>query len=101
MRRGLIVAAFAVSAAVAANAAAAQTTQTAPSARFTLDTPIEQLVANPRARAVLDANLPGLTVHPMYDSVKGMSLRQLQPMSGGQMTDEILARVGAALAAIR
>lgn len=70
-------------------------------AKLSVDTPIEALVADPRAKAVLDANLPGMTTHPMYDSFKGMTLGQLAPMSQGQITDAALAKVSADLAAIK
>ena len=71
-----------------------------PARSYTLDTPISVLVADPRAKALLDAHFPGLTGHPMYDSFKGMSLSELQPMSSGKMTDAALAETGADLAAL-
>ena len=67
---------------------------------FTLDTPIEQLLADPRARAVLDADLPGMSADPNLPKFQLMSLRQLQPMTGGQMSNALLAKTGADLAAI-
>ena len=66
---------------------------------FTLDTPIEQLLADPRARAVLDADLPGMSADPNLPKFQLMSLRQLQPMTGGQMSNALLAKTGADLAA--
>jgi hypothetical protein len=81
--------------------------QTAPAptaavaAKFSLDTPIEALVADPKAKAVLDADLPGVTTHPSYDMFKGMSLRAVQPMSNGKLTDEQLKKVEIDLAAIK
>lgn len=70
-------------------------------AKFNLDTPIEVLVADTQAKAVLDADLPGIATHPSYDMFKGMSLRQVQPMSGGKLTDEMLKKVETDLAAIK
>nr|WP_316629466.1 hypothetical protein [uncultured Brevundimonas sp.] len=67
---------------------------------FTLDTPIERLVADPRARTVLERELPGLTTHDRYNQFKGLSLRRLKPFSGGLLTDARLAAVEAALAAL-
>jgi hypothetical protein len=80
--------------------------QTAPApaaaaAKFTLDTPIEAIVADPRGKAVIDADLPGTTTHAMYDSFKSMSLRQVQPLSAGRLTDEMMKKVEASLAAIK
>lgn len=66
-----------------------------------LDTPVEQLMANPKSKAVVDANIPQLAAHPSYEMFKGMSLNQLAPMSNGQITDELLKKVGADLAAAK
>ncbi len=93
---------------IAAAPALAQTAAPAPpaaaaaaTAKFTVDTPIEQIAADPAAKAALDAAVPGLTSHAMYDQFKSMSLTQLQPMSGGQLTDEQIAAAKAGFAAIK
>jgi hypothetical protein len=70
-------------------------------AKPSIDMTIEALMADPKAKAVIDANLPGMSSHPMYDSFKGMTLGQLAPMSQGKITDEALAKVSADLAAIK
>ena len=80
--------------------AAPATASTATAARFTLDTPIETIAADAAAKAVLDADLPGVTTNEHFDMFKSMSLHQLQPMAGGRLTDEALARVARDLAAI-
>lgn len=101
---------FAAALAVVAMPAVAQKTAPAPApapaattvAKFTLDTPIETLEADPAAKAVLTANLGGdLTQHPMYENFKGMTLNQLAPMSGGKITDDVLKKVGTELAAVK
>lgn len=46
--------------------------------RLNLDTPVEQIVADAGGKKVLDADLPTLTAHPMYESFKALSLRNLQ-----------------------
>ncbi len=99
----LIYAAAAAAACMIPGAAFAQTTpeQTAPAAKFNLDTPIETMAADEKAKAVLNADLPDLLGHPMYEQFKGMSLRQLQPMSQGALTDELMKRVETDLAAIK
>lgn len=88
-----------------APAAPAVTAPAAPvaagTAKFDLDTPIETIAADPAGKAVLDADLPGTTTHPMYDQFKGMSLNQVAPMSQGALTDAALAKVKASLAAIK
>ena len=55
------------------------------------DSPIEAIAAAPDGKAALDKNLPGLTTHEAYDQFKGMSLKQVQPMSQGAITDEQIA----------
>lgn len=72
-----------------------------PAPALSLDTPIEALMADERSKAVLEANMPGVDKHPMYEMIKGMSLRQLQPMSQGAITEEMLAKIEKELAAIK
>ncbi len=88
--------------------AAAQTAPAAPAAdaakpaaKFNLDTPIGELLANDAAKAVLDKELPGLTQLPQLEMIKGLGLKQLQPYSDGKLTDELLAKTETALAAIK
>ena len=69
--------------------------------KYSLDTPIETIAADPAGKAVLDADFPGMTIHPMYDQFKAMSLAQLQPMSQGQITDAQVAKAKADLAAVK
>ncbi len=104
----VLLAAFAAIPVAAAQDASADApaTESAPatdaeaSAKFSSDTPIEQLVANEQAKAVLDADVPGLSTHASYDMFKSMSLRQLAPYSQGKITDELLTKVDADLAGI-
>lgn len=70
-------------------------------AKFSLDTPIETIVADAAGKAALDAALPGVTTHAMYEQFKSMSLSQVAPMSGGAITDEALAKAKAALEAVK
>ena len=63
-------------------------------------TPIADLADKPETKAVLDKDLPGLTAHPAFEQFKGMTLKALQPMSGGNLTDEQLAKVQADLDAL-
>jgi hypothetical protein len=70
-------------------------------AKLSIDSPIEQIAANADGRPVLDANFPGMTAHPAYEQFKGMTLKQLQPMSNGQITDDAIAKAAAALTAVQ
>jgi len=67
-------------------------------ARFTVDTPIADLMANPGAKAVVEKVTPGLESNPHYILFKMMSLRQIAPMSEGKLTDAHLAQVDQMLA---
>jgi hypothetical protein len=82
-------------------APAAPVASAAVAAKFNLDTPIEVLAADEKAKAVLMADLPDLLPHPSYDMFKGMSLKGVQPYSQGALTDELLAKVEKDLAAIQ
>ena len=77
--------------------AAAPTT----AAKFSLDTPVETLMADPAAKAVVEANVPGISTHESYDMFKSMSLTQLSGMAPDKLTPDVLAKTQAGLAAIR
>jgi hypothetical protein len=95
---GLSTLAGAAAAQTAAAPAAPAAAAPAASGALTTDSPVQDLAANPAAKAVLDANLPMLTSHEAYESFKMMSLKELQPLSGGIITDEALAKIQADLA---
>ena len=95
---------------VQAQTTAAPPTASAPSpapaapatgAKFSLDTPLGDLAANPAAKAVLDQDIPGLTTNAAFDTFKGASLNQVAPYTNGKLTPETLAKVAADLAAIK
>ena len=69
-------------------------------AAFSIGTPIEALMADDAAKAVVTAHLPGLDEHPAYGQFKAMSLVELQPWSQGMITDEALESIAAGLAAL-
>ncbi len=99
----LVVVPFAANAAAPAPVAAAPVSAAAPAAAtaLTLDTPIEAIVANPAGKAVLDADLPGLTTNERYEMIKGISLTQLAGYAPDRLTPERLAKVSTDLAAIK
>lgn len=67
---------------------------------LTIESPIEVLMANEQAKAVLLKHMGGndISLHPMYDQFKAMSLKQVQPFSQGAITEEMLANIAADLA---
>lgn len=94
---GLALAAVTAPAAVLAQAEA----PAAPAAAFSVDTPIETLMADERAKAVVNKHLPGIDQHPAYDQFKAMSLKALAPFSQGMISDELLGKINTDLAAIQ
>ncbi|WP_017663741.1 hypothetical protein [Porphyrobacter sp. AAP82] len=95
---------LALAAVTAPAAVLAQDTATpAPAPAFTIDIPIESLMADERAKAVVTANFGGqdITQHPAYDQFKALSLKALAPFSQGLITDEMLTKIAADLAAIK
>ena len=94
---GLALAAVTVPVAVTAQEAPAP----APATTFSIDTPVEVLVADARAKAVLDKYLPGIDQHPAYDQFRALSLRTLAPFSQGMITEEMLTKIDADLTAIK
>ncbi|WP_447727432.1 hypothetical protein [Sphingomonas koreensis] len=81
----------------AAPAAAATTT----AAKFSLDTPVQDIVADAKAKAVLEANLPGISTHESYEMFKGMSLKQLSGYAADKLTPEVLAKTEKELAEVK
>ena len=73
---------------------------TPPVGGYSLDTPIADLIAEPRAKAILDRDVPGMSDDPNLPKFQALSLRKLAPLSGGQMTPALLAKIAADLAAI-
>ncbi len=88
----------AVSPAVAADAASA-----APAApKFsTGTTPIGELVDNAATKVVLEKHLPALIGNPQMEMARSMTLKQIQGFAGDQLSDDVLAKVDAELAAIK
>ncbi|AUX68492.1 hypothetical protein CHX26_02255 [Porphyrobacter sp. HT-58-2] len=97
---GVALAAMATPAAVLAQTDTSAPVE-APAALFTLDTPIEALMADDRAKAVLAKHLGPVDQHPAYEQFKTLSLRVLAPYSQGMISDETLVKIEADLTAIK
>ncbi len=69
-------------------------------AKLTIDSPIEALMANAAAKAVVVKHLGPLDQHPFYGQFKTMTLPQVQPMSNGAITTDTLDKIKADLAAL-
>ena len=51
---------------------------------FSADSKIGELLANEKAKAILEKHLPGMSTHPQIGMAKGMSLKMIAafPQSG-------------------
>lgn len=105
MKFVILAAAFAClspAAALAQTAPAPAAAAAAPvAAKFNLDTPIETLMADAAAKAVLAKYNLHPDQHPAYDQFSMLSLRAVQPMSQGMITEEMLPKIEADLATIK
>ncbi|MFM7404470.1 MAG: hypothetical protein ACKO1N_10405 [Erythrobacter sp.] len=99
---GLVLAAMMPALAIAQNnMPAPMPAAPAPAALFTIDAPIEALMADERAKAVIVKYLAGIDQHPAYNDFKGLSLKTLAPFSQGLISEETLGKIAADLAAIK
>lgn len=72
-----------------------------PAAAFSIDTPIEALMADERSKVVLVKHLGPVDQHPAYADFKALSLKTLAPFSQGLITEEMLTKIAADLAEIK
>ena len=70
-------------------------------AKFNLDTPLQDIVADEKGKAVIEKHFPGMIALPEYEMFKAISLTQLQPYSNGKITDEMLAATAKDLSEIK
>lgn len=81
--------------------AIAQTAAPAAAGHYsTQDTTIGTLLADPAAKAIVDAHIPGLSSDSSIAMISGMSLRAVQPMAGDKINVGMLDAIDADLAKI-
>jgi hypothetical protein len=73
---------------------------TALTSGYTLDTPLETIAADPAGSAILNKYIPGLLTDPSYEIIKSMTLKTIARLSGGELTDQMLAHTEADLKAL-
>ncbi|MEL7199410.1 MAG: hypothetical protein AAGL10_13955 [Pseudomonadota bacterium] len=84
---------------IATPAVAAEDKAEAKQAALSINTPIEKLMANKAAKAIVNKHMGGdVTQHPAYAQFKAMSLVDVQPWSNGAITDDMIAKIKADLA---
>ena len=82
-------------------APAPATAAPASDAKYNLDTPLQDIVADEKGKAVIEKHFPGMIALPEYEMFKAISLTQLQPYSNGKIADEMLAATAKDLAEIK
>lgn len=92
MRKALLTGALALSLTLAAVTGAAAATLS-----IEINS-VAELVADEKAKAVLEKHIPGISTHEAYENFKDMTLAQLKPLSEGLITDETLAAIKSELA---
>ena len=69
----------------------------APVLTLSLDTPVEDIAADPRGKGILNHDVPGLLASPSYLMFENMSVSQVAAVSGGRITKAELDLVQANL----
>ncbi len=65
--------------------------------KLTLESKISELLDDEQGRQIVEKHLPGLSSHPMIAMARAMTLGQIVPFSGGQITEERLQAIAADL----
>lgn len=99
--RSIILAAAALCMAAPALAEMPAATPAAAATAYTSEaTTIGTLLDDPAAKAVLEKIVPPLVANPQIDLARGMTLKQVQPLTNGALTDDLLTQIDAELAKI-
>jgi hypothetical protein len=64
---------------------------------LTIDSKIGDLLADPKAKAILEKHLPGISTNPQMAMAKGMTLKVIAPMSKGTITPDKIKAIEADL----
>lgn len=88
---------------MAAAAPAATPVPASPAAKpafSTGESTVGALLDNPKTKAVLDKLVPALATNPQIEMARGFTLKQIQQFAPDQLTDDLLAKIDAELAAV-
>lgn len=66
----------------------------------TIDSPIKDLLADPDTAAILEKHLPGISDHPALPQFEDMTLAEVAPYSGGEVTQAIIDAIDADIKAL-
>ena len=65
---------------------------------LSIESPISHIVADESAKAILEKHCSSIISDPRLKSAVGMTLKQIKPMSGGRLTQEMIDLVAEELA---
>ena len=60
---------------------------------ISIDSTIKELLDDEKAKPVLERHVPQLISHPQLSMAKGMTLKQVAPMSQGMLTDDMVKAI--------
>lgn len=60
---------------------------------ITIDSKIGDILADEKAKAILDKHMPGTSTNPQISMASGMTLKMVAPLSGGKITPEIIKAI--------
>lgn len=64
---------------------------------YSITSKVGELLDNPAPRAIIDKHIPEMAGNPQIAMARGMSLKIVASMSGGKITQAMLAAVDAEL----
>ena len=67
---------------------------------LSVDSTLGDILADEKAKAVLEKHMPGVSTHPQLAMAKGMTLKQIAGMSQGQISQATIDAINTDLAAI-
>ena len=101
MRNYVLAIACAATFAVVVSAQTPPRRVTAPATRFSIDTPIVQLLANPQSKAAVGKHMPTLLSSPHLSQFEKLSIRQLAANPHASIAGSKISALQADLARIR
>jgi hypothetical protein len=95
------IAVLSLSLSAAATASAQDMTPAVKSGPPSVDWPIQDLVADPALKAVVDKDLPGIETNQYWDMIKAMSIRGISKFEQAHIDEAKLTAIQADLAAVQ
>lgn len=60
---------------------------------LSIDSAMKDIMENESGKAIIERHCQNLLADPRFKTAMGMTLRQIKPMSGGKVTQEMIAAV--------